>query len=69
MKTIVRKRFAYLILLVFLPAYIVFAVTVISFVDRLNLWLEFLVYVFLGIAWVYPFKFIFKGLAAKNNKS
>tara|TARA_B100001093_G_C26085012_1_gene700324 strand:+ start:67 stop:276 length:210 start_codon:yes stop_codon:yes gene_type:complete len=69
MKTIIRKRFAYLILLVFLPAYIVFAVTVISFVDRLNLWLEFLVYVFLGIAWVYPFKFIFKGLAAKNNKS
>ena len=69
MKTIVRKRFAYLILLVFLPAYIVFAVTVISFVDRLNLLLEFLVYVFLGIAWVYPFKFIFKGLASKNNKS
>ena len=69
MKTIVRKRFAYLILLVFLPAYIVFAVTIISFVDRLNLWLEFLVYVFLGIVWVYPFKFIFKGLASKNNKS
>ena len=69
MKTIVRKRFAYLILIVFLPAYVVFAVTVISFVDRLNLLLEFLVYVFLGIAWVYPFKFILKGLASKNNKS
>tara|TARA_B100001093_G_C26320971_1_gene797663 strand:+ start:185 stop:394 length:210 start_codon:yes stop_codon:yes gene_type:complete len=69
MKKIVRKRLAYLILFVFLPAYIVFAVTVISFVDRLDLWLEFLVYVFFGIAWVYPFKFVFKGLASKNNKS
>ncbi len=69
MKKIVRKRLAYLILFVFLPAYIVFAVTVISFADRLDLWLEFLVYVFFGIAWVYPFKFVFKGLASKNNKS
>tara|TARA_E500000178_G_C16639183_1_gene581180 strand:- start:136 stop:354 length:219 start_codon:yes stop_codon:yes gene_type:complete len=68
MKIVVRKGLAYLILLVFLPAYIIFAVTIISFLDRFSLWLELLVYTLLGIVWVYPFKFIFKGLASKNNK-
>ena len=67
MKMFSRKKLAYLILLVFLPAYIIFVVSILSFVERFNIWIELLVYVLLGIAWVFPFKFIFKGLASKKN--
>ena len=66
MNIISRKKLAYLILLVFLPAYIGFVVTLISLLDRFNIWVELLVYVLLGIVWVFPFKFAFKGLASKN---
>ena len=68
MNIIYRKKLAYFILLIFLPIYIVFVVTIISFLDRFNIWVELLVYVLLGIVWVFPFKFAFKGLASKNEK-
>ncbi|MED5530800.1 MAG: DUF2842 domain-containing protein [Pseudomonadota bacterium] len=63
-----RKILAYLILLVFLPIYIIFAVTIVSLIDRLNIWVELIIYIVLGIAWVFPFKLIFKGLAVKKKK-
>ncbi|MDG2355673.1 MAG: DUF2842 domain-containing protein [Paracoccaceae bacterium] len=68
MNIIYRKKLAYFILLIFLPTYIVFVVTIISFLDRFNIWVELLIYVLLGIVWVFPFKFAFKGLASKNEK-
>jgi hypothetical protein len=68
MNIIYRKKLAYFILLIFLPIYIVFVVTIISFLDRFNIWVELLIYVLLGIVWVFPFKFAFKGLASKNEK-
>ena len=57
-----RKRWSLVILLVGLPAYVVACVTVINWLDRPSLWIEFLVYVLLGILWALPFKFIFKGV-------
>ena len=57
-----RKRLSLLILLVGLPLYIVVAVKLVSLMDRPPIWLEFLVYVGLGIAWALPFKRIFRGI-------
>ena len=57
-----RKRWSLVILLVGLPAYIVACVSVINWLDRPPIWVEFLVYVALGIAWALPFKFVFKGV-------
>ncbi|MFL2802342.1 MAG: DUF2842 domain-containing protein [Paracoccaceae bacterium] len=60
-----RKKIAYLVLFVFLPLYIILAVTIINYVGRMNIWIEFITYVLLGIIWIYPFKFVFKGLASR----
>lgn len=57
-----RKRLALLILIVGVPLYIVSAVTVISWFDRPPIWLEFVVYVVMGIIWIFPLKPIFKGV-------
>ena len=57
-----RKRWSLVILLIGMPAYIVAAVTVVNLFDRPAIWLEFLIYVALGVVWILPFKFIFKGI-------
>ncbi len=57
-----RRRWSLVILLVGMPLYIVAVVTVLNFLDRPPLWLEFLVYVVLGIVWILPFKFVFRGV-------
>jgi uncharacterized protein (DUF983 family) len=63
MKRRTRKRLAYLILLVGLPAYVVVAVTILNALDRPPIWVEFAVYVVLGILWALPFRSVFRGLA------
>ena len=57
-----RRRWSLVILLVGMPLYIVAVVTVLNFLDRPPLWLEFVVYVALGIIWILPFKFVFRGV-------
>lgn len=57
-----RKRLSLLILLVGMPAYVVLAVTVMNALPRLPLWAEVPVYVLLGVAWILPFKAVFKGI-------
>jgi hypothetical protein len=57
-----RRRLSLLILLVGLPVYIVTSVTVINWLERPSLWVEFLVYLIFGLLWALPFKFIFKGV-------
>ena len=57
-----RRRWSLVILLLGLPAYIVSAVTVMNLLGRPPMWVEFVVYVALGIVWAIPFKFIFKGI-------
>ena len=58
-----RRRWSLVILLVGLPVYIMVAVTVMNMLDRPPIWVEFLVYVALGVAWALPFKAVFKGIA------
>lgn len=58
-----RRRWSLVILLVGMPLYIILAVAAIAVFGRLDIWwLELLVYIVLGVAWVFPFKFIFKGI-------
>lgn len=57
-----RRRLALLILLVGLPGYIVVAISVINWLERPSLLVEFIVYVVLGIIWAIPFKAVFKGI-------
>ena len=57
-----RRRLSLFIVLVFLPCYIVAAVTIITILDRPPAWLEFIIYVLIGISWIFPFKFIFRGI-------
>jgi hypothetical protein len=57
-----RRRWSLVILLIGLPLYIGVAVWVVSLFERPALWLEFLIYISLGILWAIPFKFIFKGI-------
>ena len=57
-----RKRLSLLLLLVWLPLYIVAAVSIVNALDRPSIVVELLVYVVLGFLWALPFKFIFKGV-------
>jgi branched-subunit amino acid transport protein len=57
-----RRRLSLLLLLVGLPAWIILSVVIIAQFDRPPLWLEFLIYVGLGIVWALPFKAVFKGV-------
>jgi hypothetical protein len=57
-----RRRWSLVILVLGLPAYVVAAVTIMSNLDRPPIWLEFLIYVVLGVAWALPFRFVFRGI-------
>ncbi|TNC52018.1 DUF2842 domain-containing protein [Rubellimicrobium rubrum] len=65
-----RRRWAYLILLVGLPAYIVVSVTLVNWLERLYgrppLWLELIVYVGLGVLWALPFRALFRGVGRED---
>lgn len=57
-----RRRWSLVILLVGLPLYIVAAVSLVNWLDRPPLWLEFAVYVGLGFLWMAPFRAVFRGI-------
>lgn len=57
-----RRRLSLVLLLVWLPAFVVVAVTVMNALDRQPIWLELLIYAVLGVIWALPFKFVFKGV-------
>lgn len=57
-----RKRLALAILVLGVPVYIMMAVSLVGLFDRPSIWVEFLVYVGLGIVWIVPLKPIFKGV-------
>ncbi|SLN16934.1 hypothetical protein PSA7680_00518 [Pseudoruegeria aquimaris] len=61
-----RKRLSLLILLIGLPAYIVVCVTVVNWLERPSIWVEFLVYVALGVVWALPLKAVFKGVGKED---
>jgi hypothetical protein len=63
-----RKRLSLLILIFGLPAYIAAAWWLMSLFERPSIWVEFAIYVGLGILWALPFKVVFKGVGQAENK-
>lgn len=61
-----RRRWSLVILCIGLPLYIMAAVTVVNWLERPPIWLEFIVYVVLGFLWAVPFKFVFKGVGKED---
>ncbi len=57
-----RRRLSLVLLLVWLPLYVVVAVTVMNAIERPPLWLEVAIYAGLGIVWALPFRFVFRGI-------
>ncbi|SLN15836.1 hypothetical protein PEL8287_00689 [Roseovarius litorisediminis] len=61
-----RRRWSLVILLIGLPVYVVVAVTLTDWLrasfEKLPFLVELLVFVGLGVLWVLPFKFVFKGV-------
>lgn len=62
-----RKRLALFVLVVGLPIYIIFAVTIMSQAARFPMVIEFLIYVVLGIGWAFPLKWVFKGIGQEDS--
>ena len=61
-----RKRWSLFLLLVWLPVYIVIAITALGYVGDLNKFLAIPIYAILGVAWALPFKFVFKGIGKED---
>ncbi len=57
-----RRRLSLLLLLVWLPAYVMGAVWLMDQIPRLPLAAELLVYTVLGVAWALPFRAVFRGV-------
>jgi hypothetical protein len=57
-----RRRLSLLILLVGLPLYIIVAVNVVALFERPSILIEVIIYVSLGMLWVFPFKYVFRGV-------
>ena len=64
-----RKRWALIILLIGLPLYVVVAVNLVDLIGRPSVLVELAVYVTLGVLWVLPFRFIFKGIGQPDPKA
>ncbi len=57
-----RRRWSLVLLLIGMPLYIVVAVTVMTMLDRPHILVELAIYIVLGVLWILPFKFVFKGV-------
>ena len=57
-----RRRLSLLILIVGLPIYIMVTITILNLLGRPHILIEILVYIVLGVAWILPFKSVFKGI-------
>ena len=61
------KRFlAIIVLLLWLPFYIVLVLNILALFERPSLVVELLVYVIAGILWALPFKALFKGVGQQT---
>jgi len=63
-----KRLFALLVLLLWLPLYIVLVLNVLALFERPNFLIELLVYVVTGVFWAWPFKALFKGIGQPNKK-
>ncbi len=58
----VRRRWSLIILVIGLPVYAIVAVSLVAKLPVLPKVLEFIMYVALGVGWVFPLKVVFQGI-------
>jgi hypothetical protein len=61
-----RRRVSLLLLLVWLPLYIVAALNIVALFDRPPFLMEILIYIALGVVWALPFRFVFRGIGRED---
>ncbi|HRO13139.1 DUF2842 domain-containing protein [Amaricoccus sp.] len=61
-----RRRWSLVILLVWMPLYVVAAVSLVALFDRPGLLVELAIYVGLGLLWVLPFRRVFLGVGRED---
>ena len=61
-----KKFLAILVLLLWLPIYIVLVLNILALFERPSLVVELLVYVMAGVLWALPFKALFKGVGQQT---
>ena len=61
-----RKRLSLLLLVVWMPLYVVAAVTVVGLFERPHILAEILIYVSLGVLWALPFRRVFLGVGRED---
>ncbi len=61
-----RRRLSLVLLLVWLPLYIVAAAVIVGLFDRPHIFVEILIYVALGVLWALPFKRVFSGVGRED---
>jgi len=61
-----RRILSLLLLLVWLPLYVVAAVTVTGWFDRPHILVELAVYAGLGVLWALPFRRVFRGVGRED---
>jgi len=61
-----RRILSLLLLLVWLPLYVVAAVTVTGWFDRPHILVELAVYAGLGVLWALPFRRVFRGVGREG---
>ena len=61
-----RRRWALVVLLIGMPLYIIAAVNVVSMFERPSILIELVIYAVLGVLWVLPFKFVFRGVGKED---
>ena len=63
-----KRVFALLVLLLWLPFYIVLVLNLLTYFERPSFIFELMVYVVAGVFWAWPFKALFKGIGQPNQK-
>ena len=61
-----KKFLAILVLLLWLPFYIVLVLNILALFERPSLVVELLVYIIAGVLWALPFKALFKGVGQQT---
>ena len=61
-----RRRWSLVVLLVGMPLYIVAVINVLAWLGRPSILVELAVYIVLGVIWVLPFKFVFRGVGKED---
>ena len=64
-----RRRWALAVLLVGLPAYVVLAATLVGLFERPGVLVELAVYVGLGLVWILPLRFVFRGVGRTEEEA